>query len=156
MYGLELLARREGLGLSKPAMAEALNIREQNLDRWEYGKNPPRSWDWIDNALTAMEDYQDKLVEQMVAAVLERHEEGGEDIIMSYSTRRSFEGWNPRACEVTWGEDALRGVPVEMHRAAAAKAARRLRREHQIIASIEPVPAPARGDHEEQSGGADA
>lgn len=62
MYGLELLARREGLGLSKPAMAEALNIREQNLDRWEFGKNPPRSWEWIERALTAMEDYQDRLV----------------------------------------------------------------------------------------------
>ncbi|MEO4039900.1 hypothetical protein [Micrococcus luteus] len=151
MYGLELLSRREGLGLSKPAMAEALNIREQNLDRWEFGKNPPRSWDWIDQALTAMEDYQDELVDQMVAAVLERHSEAEEDIIMSYSTRRSFEGWNPRSREVTWGEEQLRGVPVEIHRAAAAKAARRLRREHKITASIEPVPAPTREEHDEQN-----
>ncbi|MFI5825185.1 hypothetical protein ACIA8I_39940 [Streptomyces rishiriensis] len=146
MYGLELLARREGLGLSKPAMAEALNIREQNLDRWEFGKNPPRSWDWIDRALTRMEDYQDDLVDQLVAAVLEQHAQDAEPIIMSYSTRRSFRAWNPRAQEITWGEDELRGVPVEMHRAAAAKAARRLRREHQLTVTIEPVPAPQADD----------
>ena len=142
MYGLEQLARREGLGLSKPAMAEALNIREQNLDRWEFGKNPPRSWEWIERALTAMEDYQDRLVDDLVAAVLEQHEQGAELMIMSYSTRLSFRGWNPRAADVTWGEEELRGVPVEMHRAAAAKAARRLRREHQLHVPIEPVPAP--------------
>lgn len=142
MYGLELLARREGLGLSKPALAEALNIRDKTLDRWEFGKNPPRSWDWIDQALTAMENYQDDLIDTLVTAVLEQHEQGAELIIMSYSTRLSYNGWNPQARDVTWGEEELRGVPVELHRAAAAKAARRLRREHQLHATIEPVPAP--------------
>lgn len=148
MRGIELLARREALGLSKPSMAETLNVRPQNLDRWEHGKNPPRSWDWIEEALTSMEDYQDQLIEKMVASVLELVEQGSEPLIMSYATSRSFYSWMPQAEDVSLGEgeDALRGIPVDLHRAAAAQAVRRLRREHQIDAAIEAVPASAAPD----------
>lgn len=143
MYGVELVARREGLGLSRPALAAALNVREQNLTRWEFGKNPPRSWDWIKQALTAMEDYQGQLAEALAQDVLERVQAGGEPVIMVYASERAFLHWQPQSQQVQW-TDRLSGVPVELHRAAAAEAARRVRTEQGIRVSLEPVPAPAR------------
>ena len=62
MNAIEMKCRREALGLSRDALADTLDVREQNITRWEFGKNPPRDWGWIDTALTRLEDYREELV----------------------------------------------------------------------------------------------
>lgn len=140
MRGVELLARREGLGLSKPALAQALSVREQNLARWEHGKNPPRSWDWIVEAIEALEDHQAQLVTQMMQSVLQLQRQGSDPLIITYASQRAFDQWEPAERERSWAGE-LRGVPVELHRAAAARAALRLRLEHGVRAVLDSVPA---------------
>ena len=40
MNAIEMKCRREALGLSRDALADTLDVREQNITRWEFGKNP--------------------------------------------------------------------------------------------------------------------
>ena len=146
MEALETKARREALGLSRDALAVTLGIREENVTRWEFGKNPPRDWSWIFRALTSLEDYRESLVAQMVDEAVTMHAESGSALLMSYVHRGSFYHWNPEALEAD-GLEEVAQIPVELHRSACAEAARRLRVQHGIHALIEavPVPEPAAG-----------
>lgn len=141
MTPLELKARREGLGLSIAALAEALNVAEKNLTRWEFGKNPPRSWEWIDQALTSFEDYRMQLATSMVDEALEAMEANGEAVVLTYASRGDYYFWRPDAREHQWPGEAV-GVPVELHRSAAAYAKYLLRTGHDL--SVPMMAAPPR------------
>ena len=67
MNAIELKCRREALGLSRDALADTLGVAEKSIPRWEFGKNPPRDWSWIDSAMTRLEDYRERLVEELIA-----------------------------------------------------------------------------------------
>ncbi|MGP9587221.1 helix-turn-helix domain-containing protein [Micrococcaceae sp. AOP34-BR2-30] len=127
MTPVELKARREALGLSIKALGEVLGVRTQSITKWEFGENPPRDWSWIDDALTGMEQYQDQLTEELVAAAKVTYEQTAEAALVTYGSRGDFYHWYPEAREREWPSAGL-GVPVEIHRAATARAARGLRR----------------------------
>lgn len=127
MTPVELKSRREALGLSIKALGEVLDVRTQSITKWEYGENPPRDWNWINDALTGMEEYQDQLTEELIAAAKATYEETAEAALVTYSSRGDYYHWYPEAREKEW-PTAGRGIPVELHRAATARAARELRR----------------------------
>lgn len=150
MTPVELTARREALGLSNKALSEAWNIRYQNLARWEYGKNHPRDWDWMAASLTDMENYQIQLVEELVEDALEVYESTGEAALVTYNSRGAFYYWKPEARNKKWVSDGY-GVPVELHRAAVARAAIKLRNEHGIEnITISPAPYLGGSDRSEE------
>ena len=95
MNAIEMKCRREALGLSRDALADTLDVREQNITRWEFGKNPPRDWGWIDTALTRLEDYREELVAGLVAETLQVHGASGAALMLTYSDRGSFYHWLP-------------------------------------------------------------
>lgn len=119
MEPIELTARREALGLGIYALADYLDVRHQNVGRWELGKNPPRTWDWIDAALTKLENYQEELATSMITTTEENYQEGGELGLVTFTTDDHYWDWMPQA-----GND---GIPVGVHRAATARAALLLR-----------------------------
>ena len=141
MNAIEMKCRREALGLSRDALADTLDVREQNITRWEFGKNPPRDWGWIDTALTRLEDYREELVAGLVAETQQVHGASGAALMLTYSDRGSFSHWLPEMAEPDLG-DGVAQIPVELHRSATAEAARRLRVEHGVQARIEAVPKP--------------
>lgn len=141
MNALELKARREALGLSKDALAVTLDVRDKSVERWEYGKNPPRDWGWIDAALTWLEEYRERLVVGMMADAVELHEEAGVARLLTYADRRSFRRSLAEGGALELGE-GVAVLPVELHRAAAAEAARRLRAGHGICVRLEDVARP--------------
>ena len=145
MNAIEMKCRREALGLSRDALADTLDVREQNITRWEFGKNPPRDWTWIDQALTALEDYRERLVVELVEQTLREHAESGAALLITYADRGSFYRWLPEMESPEIG-DGVAVIPVELHRSAVAEAARRLRVEHDLHPLIEAVPKPAPKD----------
>lgn len=135
MDSVELTARREALGLGVYALADHLDVRHQNVVRWEAGKNPPRDWTWIDEALTKLEAYRDKLMAEMVKVANEAYTTEGTLDLITYTTDDHY--WD-------WAADAKENViPVGLHRCATALAACLLRAEHQKPVSITRAP---RGD----------
>ena len=83
MNAIELKCRREALGLSRDALADTLGVAEKSITRWEFGKNPPRDWSWIDSAMTRLEDYRERLVEELIAETLRVHEQAGAALMLS-------------------------------------------------------------------------
>lgn len=145
MNAIELKCRREALGLSRDALADTLGVAEKSITRWEFGKNPPRDWSWIDSAMTRLEDYRERLVEELIAQTLRVHEQAGAALMLTYASRGSFYRWLPEMEEPDMG-DGIEVIPVELHRAATAEAARRLRVSHGLQAVIEAVPTPQEGE----------
>lgn len=141
MTPVEMMARREALGLSRKALAEVLNIRDENVSRWEFGKNPPRDWSWIDKAMSALESHQETLIEEMMASATETWRETGDLVLMTFHSRRDYYQWLPEAREKEWAP-GVTGVPVELHRAATARAAAQLRRQHNQPVQIDAAPSP--------------
>lgn len=139
MNPIELLSRRRGLGMSVIALAEALNVAEKSINRWEFGKNQPREWVWIDDALTALEDHQASMIEEMVTRALEIHKETGEAALVTYASRGSYYRWHPEARHKEWPVGAT-GIPVELHNSAAANAAYQLRTKHGLKATFTAAP----------------
>lgn len=121
MEPIELTARREALGLGVYALADHLDVREQNVARWEAGKNPPREWGWIDEALTKLEKFQDSLVEQMVATANEVYKTTGELQLITFTTNDHYWDWIPEARQ--------KFIPVGLHHVATARAAKQLKNE---------------------------
>lgn len=126
MTPVELQARREALGLSLNALGEVWGVRPQSIARWEYGQNQPKSWDWMDESLSAMEDYLADLIDKTVKTAQQAYEETGEVALVTYDSRGAFYHWHPDARDHVWPNDGL-GVPVEIHRVATARAAVKLR-----------------------------
>lgn len=145
MTPVEMMARREALGLSRKALAEVLNIREENVNRWEFGKNHPRDWSWIDEALTALEDHQETLIEEMVTSATERHQGTGELVLMTFHSRRDYYRWLPEARQKEWAP-GVQGIPVELHRSATARAAAQLRRQYAEPVQVHAAPDPVEED----------
>lgn len=131
MTPVELLARREALGLSLNALGEVWDVRSQSISRWEFGRNPPKDWSWIEASITAMEHYQAELVAQMVKTTKEILNETGEAALVTFNSRGAFYRWHPEARDKEWPGGG-QGVPVELHRAATARAATELRILHGI------------------------
>lgn len=119
MEAIELQARREALGLGVYALADHLDVRHQNVARWEAGKNPPRDWAWIDEALVKLEAFQNSLISTLVSTAKEAYESAGELALITFTTDDHYWDWMPLA-----GEDT---IPVGIHRAATARAATILR-----------------------------
>lgn len=126
MTPVELLARREALGLSLKALGEVWGVRPDSIARWEFGRNPPRDWTWIAETIASMEEYQDDLVAELVEVARTLHAETGEAALVTFDSRGAFYGWHPEAREKKW-RGSGKGVPVELHRTAAARAAYELR-----------------------------
>lgn len=139
MTPVELQSRREALGLSLNALGEVWGVRPQSIGRWEFGQNQPRSWEWMDESLSAMEDYLEELIEETVKTALQSYEETGEVALVTYDSRGAFYHWHPGARDHVWPSDGL-GVPVEIHRVATGRAAARLRelcnQDHVPIAAV--------------------
>lgn len=131
MTPVELVARREALGLSLNALGEVWDVRTQSISRWEHGTNPPKDWSWIDASITALEQYQAELVDQMVKTTKEILNDTGEAALVTYKSRGVFYRWHPEARDMEWPGGG-QGVPVELHRAATARAAAELRITHGI------------------------
>ena len=129
MTPVELKSRREALGLSIKALSEVLDVRTQSITKWEFGENPPRDWSWINDALTGMEQYQDELTDELIAAADATYAQTSEAALVTYASRGDFYYWYPEAREKEWPSAGL-GIPVELHRAATARAARQLRRRY--------------------------
>ena len=141
MNAIEMKCRREALGLSRDALAATLGVAEKSVTRWEFGKNPPRDWTWIDEAMTVLEDYRERLVGELVEQTVQVHEESGAALLITYADRGSFYHWLPEMERPELG-DGVAVIPVELHRSAVAEAARRLRVQHGLHALIEAVPKP--------------
>lgn len=66
MHRLELMARREALGLSQASLGELFDppVKQATISRWESGRRgiPPG----IDGALAELEDLQDQLVDAVL------------------------------------------------------------------------------------------
>lgn len=127
MTPVELKSRREALGLSIKALGEVWGVRTQSITRWEFGENPPRDWTWINESLTGMEDHQDQLTDELIATGEKTYDQTGEAALVTYDSRGAFYRWHPEARDKTWPGGG-QGIPVELHRAAAARASRHLRR----------------------------
>lgn len=111
MNAIELKCRREALGLSRDALADTLGVAEKSITRWEFGKNPPRDWSWIDSAMTRLEDYRERLVEELIAETLRVHEQAGAALMLTYASRGSFYRWLPEMEEPDMG-DGIEVIPV--------------------------------------------
>lgn len=133
MTPVELQARREALGLSLKALGEVWGVRPQSIARWEYGQNQPKSWDWMDESLSAMEDYLADLIDTTVQNAQQAYEDTGEVALVTYDSRGAFYHWHPAARDYEWPNDGL-GVPVELHRVATAHAAVKLRKLYDVDA----------------------
>lgn len=127
MTPVELKARREALGLSLKALGEVWGVRPQSITSWEEGFKAPRDWSWVTASISAMEDYQDDLTDQMITTGKETHADTGEAALITYDSRGSFYRWHPDAREKEWPGGG-QSVPVELYRTAAARAGRQLRR----------------------------
>lgn len=132
MEPIELTARRESLGLGVYALADHLDVREQNVARWEAGKNPPREWGWIDAALTKLENYQDALVGQMIATAKEAFKSTGELGLITFTTNDHYWDWIPEARQEF--------IPVGLHHVATARAAKLLKNEFNQSITISRAP----------------
>src|SRR5699024_11352458 len=87
MTPVELQARREALGLSLNALGEVWGVRTQSIARWEFGQNQPKNWDWIDEALTAMEDYLTDLIDKTVENAPQASEDTGGVALVTKDSR---------------------------------------------------------------------
>src|SRR5699024_12252294 len=97
MTPVELQARREALGLSIHALAEAWGVRPQKISRWEYGKNQPQSWDWMHESLSATEDYLADLIDKAVKHAQQVYEDEGEIAVGTYDSGGEPETRHPQA-----------------------------------------------------------
>lgn len=129
MTPVELLARREALGLSLKALGEVLKVRPDSIARWEFGRKPPKDWSWIAEAIASMEEYQDDLVAELVDTSRTLHAETGEAALVTFHSRGAFYHWHPEARSKQW-RGSGQSVPVELHRTAVARAAYELRTVH--------------------------
>lgn len=145
MTPVELLARREALGVSLNALSEVWGMRYQSIARWEFGRAAPKDWAWIEESLTHMEEYQDDLVAELVEVARTLHTETGEAALVTFHSRGAFYRWHPEAREKQW-RGSGKGVPVELHRTAAARAAYELRTVHGLErVTISAAPDPEAG-----------
>lgn len=139
MHPVELTARRQALGLPRPDLAKLLEVREHTILHWEQGSTPPRSWDWIHEVLTALERFQRALTQKMVADTLELAPHRADLAITTYLSQEDYEAGDPDSREVPWPA-GVRGVPVEIHQVAAARAAQAPRTDHQLGVALKAVP----------------
>ncbi|WRS29594.1 helix-turn-helix transcriptional regulator [Actinomycetaceae bacterium MB13-C1-2] len=61
MLPVELVARREQLGLSQSALAEALAVAQTSISKYELGTREVP--DWMEDELTGLEALQESLIE---------------------------------------------------------------------------------------------
>lgn len=61
MLPVELVARREQLGLSQSALAEALTVAQTSISKYEKGAREVP--DWMEAELTGLEALQESLIE---------------------------------------------------------------------------------------------
>ncbi len=127
MTPLELLARREGLGLSQASLAGVLGNGQNTISQWEHGRR--RIPDGLDGELAEVEEWLEDLADRMLDACEQVHEAGEPPSIISYRDDRAFWAAHPE-----WD-----GMPSELHRVAAARAVVAARDEG-IEVTILPMP----------------
>lgn len=110
MNPLALRARREGLGLNQPDLADALGVNPVTLAKWESGTRPiPEG---IDADLTDLENASLRITNRALTALTENPEA---TIIFIYATDDALWAALP--------DMATQGLPAALHRAAVARAA---------------------------------
>lgn len=107
MDAVELMARREALGLDEAGLAGLLHVERAAVGEWEVGSRDIP--DQVDAKLDELE-----LARDTIAGVLEDTLPGD---LITYSTNEAF--WT------AWPE--MRGVPATIHRVGAADALRSAR-----------------------------
>lgn len=128
--GIELKARREGLGLNQEEMALVLGVKQATLSRWESGIAAPRDPVSVELALTQIEDLQNQLIDELCetaqhsSALLDNPQVK----ITTYRTDAAYWEADARARELT--------IPSGLHRCAAAWAKRTLYIDSEIDAQI--------------------
>lgn len=132
MNPIELTARREALGLGIGALANHFGVREQSVHRWEVGSYEPKDWGWIEEGIQDLEDYQDKLVQQMIEVADAAHAADEELALVTFSTDAHYWDWDKEAGE--------KKIPVGFHRAATAQALRLLKTKYSEAVSISRAP----------------
>ena len=119
MEAIELTARREALGMGVYAFADYIKVRHQNVARWEAGTYEPREWEFINEALTELEHFQEHLVKTMVTTAEENHREGQAPGLITFAVDHQYGRYFP--------ETKIRRIPAVVHRVATARAAAILR-----------------------------
>ena len=123
---IELLARREGLGLSMHEMASWLGTREGAVSKWQRGRQ--ELGDEFANAIDAAEILIETLADEAFTELRERHAGGvSHTTLYTYSTDDELSAAHPE----------LTGVPAVFHRVAMARARTRAR-VHGLTVTIEP------------------
>lgn len=115
MEPIELIARREALGLSQIKLAEAVGWKHTRISECEAGKRAIP--DWIDAKLVELEDQADALADTLLDAALSQPAQVV--VIPSYVDDQQF--WSD------WPD--CDGLPACVHRAAAAEALKGAREE---------------------------
>lgn len=111
--GIEVLARREALGLSQIKFAEWIGWKHTRVSEAEAGK---RGWPArFDAKLAELEDAAADLAETLYSAGLAQAEAGGEALVPTYRT--------DEAMRADWPD---LDMPVIVHRVAAADAVKSL------------------------------
>lgn len=136
--GGEILARRKALGLSLADLARLLDVEKRSLTRWEQGRKavPLAFGVAVGEALDALEDLRDEMVDAMAATL----EIGQELEGTGQVSLRVF-----RSDEEYWAADeeaAAARTPVGLHQVAAATAALALREEYDARVLLVTDPAP--------------
>lgn len=109
---VEWRSRREALGLSQDAYAAWIGTSQAAVSNWERGRRPPRDPVSVHMRVSELEDIMEDLIAQIVADV---SVEVGPVVLVTYATDAAWWAASPGA------ERA--GLPAQLHRVAAARAA---------------------------------
>ena len=130
MNPIELIARREALGLTQRGLSAALiqPVAQTTLSRWEAGTRTIPAG--VKDELAMLEDQVATLAETLYEAGLRQHQAGINPVLVpTFPT--------DQALGTTWPD--LDGVAAVLHRVAAAEAMKMLQ-DDQVVAVIVPAP----------------
>lgn len=123
---IEIVARREALGLSQLKLAEWLPWKSTRVSEAENGK---RRWpEWVPSRITEAEELADRLAETLYEAGIAQIKAGAQvALVPTYRQDRAF--WSD------WPE--CQPLPACVHRAAAAEALKMLSDEEHLARIVE-------------------
>ena len=148
LTSIEVVARREALGLTQTELADLLHWKQSRVSETE--KNKRQLPGWAAKTLDDAENLVDRIAETLFKDGLAQIQAGSKTATVS-TYRQDARFW------LEWPD--FLGVPASIHRVASVKACRALRAEnHQarIVDACEPLPeekTPRYNTHEARSDG---
>ena len=110
MTPIELIARREALGLSQGLLAHRLGVEQNTVSRWEHGQRQIPAG--VNAELRALEKLVDHIVDNAVTALEAVASENTPPILFAYRDNQDLWAAIPE----------LDGLPAAAHRVALARA----------------------------------